>query len=66
MSTSSAHYFIQNHSASLTENAKNLSEEEINALVVDIFKPLDFYEILFDRMKENDQLGNNGGQSDTK
>lgn len=66
MSTSSAHYFIQNHSASLTENAKNLSEEEINALVVDIFKPLDFYEILFDRMKENDQQGNNGGQSDTK
>lgn len=66
MSTSSAHYFIQNHSASLTENAKKLSEEEISALVIDIFKPLDFYEILFDRMKNNDQQGNNSGQSDPK
>ena len=66
MSTSTAHYFIQNHSASLTENAKKLSQEEINALVIDIFKPLDFYEILFDRMKTNDQQGNNSEQSDPK
>ena len=64
MSTSSAHYFIQNHGASLTENAKKLSEEEISALVIDIFKPLDFYEILFDRMKNNDQQESNSGQSD--
>lgn len=62
--TSSSYYFIQNHSASLTENAKKLSEEEINELVIDIFKPLDFYEILFDRMKNNDEQGNNSGQSD--
>ena len=66
MSTSSAHYYIQNHSASLNENAKKLSEEEISALVIDIFKPLDFYEILFDRMKNNDQQGNNSGQSEPK
>jgi len=57
MSTSRAHYFIQNHGASLTENAKKLSEEEI-------FKPLDFYEILFDRMKNNDQQESNSAQSD--
>ena len=61
---SSSYYYIQNHSASLTENAKKLSEEEMNELVVDIFKPLDFYEILFARMKNNDQQGNNSGQSD--
>jgi len=64
MSTSTANYFIQNHSASLTENAKKLSDEEISSLVIDIFKPLDFYEILFDRMKNNDQQGNNSGESD--
>ena len=65
MSTTAADFF-KNHSASLTENARKLSEEEIDALVIDIFKPLDFYEILFDRMKMNDQQGNNGGQSDMK
>ena len=35
----------------LTEQAKDLSEEETQCLEMDIFKPLDFYEILFDRMK---------------
>lgn len=35
----------------LTEQAKDLSEEEMRCLEIDIFKPLDFYEILFDRMK---------------
>ena len=64
--TSSSYYFIQNHSASLTENAKKLSEEEINELVIDIFKPLDFYEILFNRMKNNDQQENNSGENDQK
>ena len=35
----------------LTEQAKDLSEEEMRCLEIDIFKSLDFYEILFDRMK---------------
>lgn len=65
-SSANANYYIQNHSAKLTEQAKNLSQEEIEALVIDIFKPLDFYEILFERMKENDRQQENGdaGQSD--
>lgn len=44
-------YFIRRNSASLTEKAKNLSQEEMHSLVIDIFKPLDFYEILFERMR---------------
>ena len=36
---------------SLTENAKKLSEEELYLLEFAIFNPLDFYEILFDRIK---------------
>ena len=39
----------------LTENAKDLSPEQWLALEMDIFKPLDFYEILFDRMKAKDK-----------
>ena len=35
----------------LTENAKDLSPEQLLALEMDIFKPLDFYEIVFDKMK---------------
>jgi len=35
----------------LTENAKKLSPEQLHALEMDIFKPLDFYEILFEKMK---------------
>ena len=38
----------------LTENAKDLSPEQMLALELDIFKPLDFYEILFNRMKAKD------------
>ena len=38
----------------LTENAKYLTPEQMRALEIDIFKPLDFYEILFDRMKARD------------
>ena len=37
------------------EGAKNLSPEEMAALEVDIFKPLDFYEILFNRLKGSDK-----------
>ena len=40
-------------SQALTENAQNLSDEEMELLVMDIFKPLDFYDILFSRMKIN-------------
>ena len=45
----SSDYFIH-RSGKLTENAKRLSQEEIHSLEIDIFKPLDFYEILFERM----------------
>lgn len=38
----------------LTENAKKLTAEQMQALELDIFKPLDFYEILFNRMKAKD------------
>ena len=38
----------------LTENATDLSPEQLLALEIDIFKPLDFYEILFDKMKSGD------------
>ena len=38
----------------LTENAKYLSSEQMHALEMDIFKPLDFYEMFFDRMKARD------------
>ena len=38
----------------LTENAKNLSAEQMLALDLDLLKPLDFYEIFFNRMKEKD------------
>ena len=48
-------YFVKQRSDRLTENAKKLSEEEMNALELDIFKPLDFYEILFNRMKKKDK-----------
>lgn len=43
-------YFIH-RSGKLTENAKKLSQEEIHSLEIDIFKPLDFFELLFERMK---------------
>lgn len=41
----------------LTENAKYLTPEQMQALELDIFKPLDFNEILFDRMKAKDSQG---------
>ena len=37
------------------ENAKKLSPEQIAALEIDIYKPLDFYEILFNRLKGSDK-----------
>ena len=46
-----------------TENAKNLSPEELLALEMDIFKPLDFYEILFNRMKAKDKAEADRGRS---
>jgi len=47
----------------LTENAKDLSPEQLLALEMDIFKPLDFYEILFDRMKAKDNAEADRGRS---
>ena len=38
----------------ITEGWEKLSDEERNNLELDIFKPLDFFEILFNRMKAND------------
>lgn len=35
--------------------AKNLPPEKMAALEIDIFKPLDFYEILFNRLKGSDK-----------
>ena len=37
----------------MCEGAKKLSPEEMALLEIDIFKPLDFYEILFNRTKES-------------
>ena len=37
------------------EGAKKLSPEQMAALEIDIFKPLDFYEILFNRLKVSDK-----------
>ena len=48
-------YFVKQKSDRLTENAKKLSDEELYLLELDIFKPLDFYEILFKRMKRKDE-----------
>ena len=39
----------------LTENAKDLSQEQMLALELDVLKPLDFFEILFNRMKAKDK-----------
>ena len=51
---SSGSYFMEKRkSQALTENAQNLSDEEMELLEMDIFKPLDFYDILFNRMKIN-------------
>ena len=40
----------------LTEAAKKLSNEELALLYEDILKPLDFYAILFERMKEREMI----------
>ena len=37
----------------IPETWLKLSDEERAKLEIDIFKPLDFYEIFFDRMKES-------------
>ena len=38
----------------MPEGVKQLSKEEMALLEIDIFKPLDFYEILFNRMKASE------------
>ena len=47
----------------LTENAKRLSPEQLQALEMDIFKPLDFYEIFFNRMKAKGNEKSDQGRS---
>ena len=42
------------HNEKLSQGWKNLSKEEMDLLEIDIFKPLDFHEILMNRMKTND------------
>lgn len=48
-------FMKERRSKALTVNAKKMSEEEMELLDIDIFKPLDFYEILFNRMKSNEK-----------
>ena len=49
----SSYFMEERKSQALTENAKKLLEEEMELLVIDIFKPLNFYEISFSQMKIN-------------
>ena len=44
--------FLVDHGVQLTEAAKDLSDEQMNLLWEDIFKPLDFCSILHDRRKQ--------------
>ena len=48
----------------LTENAKYLTPEQMKALEEDIFKPLDFYGMLFDRMKARDNFDTENEKDD--
>ena len=38
----------------VAENAKHLSHQEMNSIHMDILKPLDFFEIFFNRLKVRD------------
>ena len=44
--------FLLDHGVQLTDAAKELSDEQMNLLWEDIFKPLDFCSILHDRRKQ--------------
>ena len=48
----------------VTENYNNLTDEQKHALEIDIFKPLDFYGILFNRMKNRDSTKQPEGSSE--
>ena len=64
-SFSSSEYFSHYDSSSkLTEQAKHLSEEQMEALELDILKPLDFFELLFKRMKIRDNEARSGQTED--
>ena len=64
-SFSSSEYFSHYDSSSkLTEQAKHLSKEQMEALEIDILKPLDFFELLFKRMKIKDNEGRSGQTED--
>lgn len=62
----STDYFSDDSSAAsgLTEQAKQLSQEEMDSLEIDIFKPLDFYELLFNRMKISGKEATTGSHAD--
>lgn len=51
----SSRFYMYMSDREMGEGAKNLSPQEIAALELDIFKPLDFYEILFSRLKGSDK-----------
>jgi len=46
------YFFLLDHGVQLTDTAKELSDEQMNLLWEDIFKPLDFCSILHDRRKQ--------------
>lgn len=46
------YYFLLEQGVKLTDAAKELSDEKMNLLYEDIFKPLDFYSILHERSKQ--------------
>lgn len=59
---SSSSYFMTERV--VTQNYNNLTEEQKHALEIDIFKPLDFYGILFNRMKNRDSTKQPEGSSE--
>lgn len=53
--TKASSRFSMTANREISEAAKNLPPEKMAALEIDIFKPLDFYEILFNRLKGSDE-----------
>lgn len=53
--TKASSRFSMTANREMGEAAKNLPPEKMAALEIDIFKPLDFYEILFNRLKGSDE-----------
>lgn len=53
--TKASSRFSMTANREMGEAAKNLPPEKMAALEIDIFKPLDFYEILLNRLKGSDE-----------